>query len=176
MWPETGDGRRNGRLYRIGGDGTVDTLLTEVGIPNGIAFDADRGLMYFADTPTQMVLVADYDPDTGRRSNVREFLDYQPLPGKPDGACVDADGCYWSASVYGWSVIRDTRRCGRPPHRHAGSEAVDARVRRARPFDALHRDAGAAASEPGRDGFTPGDLPAVDVGVQGRPDPLFATA
>ena len=32
---------------------------------------------------------------------------------------------------------------------------------------------GTVPSEPGRDGFQPGELLALDVGVQGRPEPLF---
>ena len=37
---------------------------------------------------------------------------------------------------------------------------------------------GAAGSKPsaeGRDGFTPSDLMAVDVGVRGRPEPVFSS-
>ncbi|HVQ22714.1 MAG TPA: SMP-30/gluconolactonase/LRE family protein, partial [Candidatus Saccharimonadia bacterium] len=40
--------------------------------------------------------------------NERVFLDFGDLPGRPDGACVDQDGCYWIACVDGWSVIRVT--------------------------------------------------------------------
>ena len=35
-------------------------------------------------------------------------LDFTSLPGRPDGACVDADGCYWIACVFGWAVLRVT--------------------------------------------------------------------
>ncbi len=180
MWPDTGDGRSSGSLYRIGSDGSIDVLLNDLGVPNGLAFDAERGLMYFADTPTQTVLVADYDLDTGERHNVRAFLDYDPLPGKPDGACLDADGCYWSASVYGWSVIRVTpdgridQRVELPVEKPSmpafgGSDLSTLYV----------TSIGAAGSKPsaeGKDGFTPGDLMAVDVGVQGRPEPTFGQA
>ncbi len=108
MWPDTGDGLARGGLHRVGGDGTVETLEVGVGVPNGLAFDAARRRMYFADTPTRIIRLWDYDPDTGHRSGERVFFDYGDLPGKPDGACVDADGCYWSASVRGGAVIRIT--------------------------------------------------------------------
>ena len=64
--------------------------------------------MYFADTVTEVVLVFDYDPASGNCANPREFFDYSKIPGWPDGACVDADGCYWSASVFASAVVRIT--------------------------------------------------------------------
>ena len=179
MWPDTGAGRATGSLYRVDPDGSTEILLTDLGVPNGLAFDADRGRMYFTDTPTQTVLVADYDADTGARTNVRPFLDYNPLPGKPDGACLDADGCYWSASIYAWSVIRVTpdgvidRRVELPVEKptmpaFGGPDLATLYV----------TSIGAAGSKPsaeGRDGFTPGDLMALDVGVRGRPEYVFSS-
>ena len=179
MWPDTSAGKATGSLHRVDPDGSTEILLTDLGVPNGLAFDADRGRMYFTDTPTQTVLVADYDADTGARTNVRPFLDYNPLPGKPDGACLDADGCYWSASIYAWSVIRVTpegvidRRVELPVEKPTmpafGGPAL---------ATLYVTSIGAAGSKPsaeGRDGFTPGDLMAVDVGVRGRPEPVFSS-
>lgn len=110
MWPEPDDHRYTGSLYRVDVDGTVETLESDVGIPNGLVFDADRGRMYWADTFRATVWVWDYDADTGERSNRRVFFDYRAsgARGLPDGACLDADGCYWSASVNGWALTRIT--------------------------------------------------------------------
>ncbi|GJM38953.1 MAG: hypothetical protein DHS20C19_23200 [Acidimicrobiales bacterium] len=180
MWPDTKARRRTGAVYSIEGDGTVTPLLSEIGVPNGTAFDPERGVMYFADTANQIVVVADYDLETGRRSNAREFLDYRDLAGKPDGACLDADGCYWSASVYGWAVIRVTpdgvvdRRVELPVAKPSMPAFGGADLSTL--YVTTIGDAGSAPSEPGRDGFTPGDLLAIDLDVQGRPDPLFPTA
>jgi L-arabinonolactonase len=179
MWPDTSERKTTGSLYQVDGTGAVVTLATDIGVPNGIAFDAERGRMYFADTPTQMVLVADYDADTGERHNVRPFLDYGPLPGKPDGGCVDAAGCYWSASIYAWSLIRVTpdgdidRRVEVPVEKPTMPAFGGADLTTM--FVTSIGDSGSKASEPGRDGFTPGDLLAIDVGVEGRPEPLFAS-
>ena len=108
MHADTTAGRTTGTLHRVHHSGEVETLRNHIGVTNGLAFDVKRNRMYFADTPTERVLVFDYEPSTGTMSNQRLFFDYHNRPGKPDGACVDADGCYWSASVYGWSLLRIT--------------------------------------------------------------------
>ncbi|HEX2112965.1 MAG TPA: SMP-30/gluconolactonase/LRE family protein, partial [Alphaproteobacteria bacterium] len=30
------------------------------------------------------------------------------MAGRPDGGCCDADGCYWSAHIDGWQIVRYT--------------------------------------------------------------------
>lgn len=177
MWPDTGAKKATGSLYRIAPDGSTQTLQQDLGVPNGLAFDAERGLMYFADTPTLTVLVADYDLDTGERRNVRAFLDYGPLPGKPDGACLDADGCYWSASVHGSAVIRVTprgdidRRIELPVEKPSMPAFGGPDL--ATLYITTIGEAGSNPSATAADGFTPGDLLAVEPGVQGRPEPGF---
>ena len=176
MWPDTSAGRTTGSLYQVEGDGSFTTIRRNVGVPNGIAFDAARRRTYFADSPTETVWVWDYDVDTGERRNPRVFLDYSALPGKPDGACVDADGCYWSASVHGWSVIRVTpdgavdRRIELPVERPSmpafgGTDLSTLYVTSI---------GGATSSSGPGGGVTPGSLLALDPGVRGIAEPRFA--
>ena len=111
MHPDPATRRSQGYLYSIDGDGKVDTLEDGVGIPNNTVFDPERGRMYWADTPTGTIWQWDYDSETGRRSNRSVFFDYSAhsdISGLPDGACLDADGCVWSASVTGWALTRFT--------------------------------------------------------------------
>ncbi len=108
MWDPSSAGRATGLLHRVGRDGTAVTVKSGIGVANGLAFAPDGRTMYFADTHRDLVWAYDYDLDTGEASNERVFLDFGPLPGRPDGACVDADGCYWIACVYGWAVLRVT--------------------------------------------------------------------
>ncbi len=70
-----------------------DGLVT----PNGLAFSPDNTTMYFSDShpSVQKVWAFEFDLARGRIGAGREFLDMTLMPGRPDGAAVDADGCYW---------------------------------------------------------------------------------
>jgi sugar lactone lactonase YvrE len=65
--------------------------------PNGLAFSPDNTTMYFSDShpSVQKVWAFDFDLPQGRIGAGREFLDMTHLPGRPDGAAVDSEGCYW---------------------------------------------------------------------------------
>ena len=85
-----------GAFYAL--DGTrLEPLVTGLLVPNGLAFSPDGKTMYLSDSHprSQQVWAFDYDTDSGRPSNRRLFVDMRPLPGRPDGAAVDEDGCYW---------------------------------------------------------------------------------
>jgi len=86
-----------GRLYRFDRDGLSAPVLDKLYVPNGLAFSPDGKTMYLSDShpSQQQVWAFDYDTDTGTPSNRRVFVDMRDLPGRPDGAAVDVDGCYW---------------------------------------------------------------------------------
>ncbi len=71
----------------------VDGLLT----PNGSGFSPDGRTFYLSDShpQAQQVWAFDADPERGTLSGRRPFIDFRPLPGRPDGAAVDAQGNYW---------------------------------------------------------------------------------
>ena len=110
MFDPSSAGRATGLLHRVGSAGDATVMRSAIGVANGLAFSADGRTMYFADTHRDTVWVYDFDGDTGEPSNERVFLDFSrpDLPGRPDGGCVDEDGCYWIACVYGWAVLRVT--------------------------------------------------------------------
>ncbi len=108
MFGDVSAERSSGILHQIDGDGVATTLRTDIGVSNGIVFDAERGRMYFTDTPTRRIVVWDYDLDTGERHDERLFFDYTTVRGLPDGACLDVDGCYWSASIFAGALTRIT--------------------------------------------------------------------
>lgn len=108
MYADTSAGRFTGMLHGVGPGGTTNTVRSEVGVANGLAFSPDGAVMFFADTLRDTVWAYDYDLETGVPRDPQVFLDFSDLPGRPDGACVDEDGCYWIACVYGWAVLRVT--------------------------------------------------------------------
>jgi sugar lactone lactonase YvrE len=65
--------------------------------PNGLAFSPDGTTMYLSDShpAIQKIWAFDFDTSSGTPSNQRLFVDMGPLPGRPDGAAVDAEGYYW---------------------------------------------------------------------------------
>ena len=79
------------------GGSQIVKLLDGFKTPNGLAFSPDGCTMYLSDShpSVQLIWAFDYDTATGTPSNRRVFVDMNPLPGRPDGAAVDAEGCYW---------------------------------------------------------------------------------
>ena len=90
-------GARVGCVYSYQKHSKVTKLLDGFITPNGMAFSPDGGTMYLSDShpSVQAVWAFDYDTETGTPSNRRLFIDMNQFPGRPDGAAVDADGCYW---------------------------------------------------------------------------------
>jgi sugar lactone lactonase YvrE len=86
-----------GCVYGYEKESGLTKLLDGFITPNGMAFSPDGRTMYLSDShpSVQSVWAFDYDPETGLPSNRRLFIDMTPLPGRPDGAAVYADGCYW---------------------------------------------------------------------------------
>jgi sugar lactone lactonase YvrE len=79
---------------------------------NGLAWSPDGRAMYHADTTTHRIDCYDFDPATGVQSNRRTLLTFpsdKSAPdygGRPDGATVDSEGCYWVAMFEGGRVLR----------------------------------------------------------------------
>lgn len=95
-------------LYRYDRRGLIrltDGLITS----NGLAFSPDGRTLYHSDTPRFTVYRYDYDASSGTAENRRVFVELKPTAsdrGRPDGAAVDAQGCYWTALYEGGRVQR----------------------------------------------------------------------
>ena len=97
-----------GSLYRIDSSLSVEPVLRGLRVPNALAWSPDEGTMYFADTSDGRLRAYDFDRETGRLGRMRVLVEPDVLPGRPDGATVDADGCIWSARYGGGCVARIT--------------------------------------------------------------------
>ena len=86
-----------GTLQRYSRSRGMVQLQDNLVVPNGLAFSPDGTTMYLSDShpSVQLIWAFDYDVRSGTPSNRRLFVDMKPLPGRPDGAAVDEDGCYW---------------------------------------------------------------------------------
>jgi sugar lactone lactonase YvrE len=60
--------------------------------------------MTLADTPNHVLWAFDYNAQTGEPTNRRVLRSYQPETGRPDGACVDAEGNIYVAIFTGSRV------------------------------------------------------------------------
>ena len=110
MFNDTKAGKNVGSLYRFGNGLQLNRLMDDLIVPNGLAFSPDGRTMYLADTYTsrQTVWAFDYDVDTGTPHKQRVFVDMHQHLGRPDGAAIDADGCYWVCATDAGLVSRFT--------------------------------------------------------------------
>jgi len=88
-----------GAMYRYSA-GQTEPLTAQLQgfiVPNGLAFSPDGNTLYLSDShpDVQKIWAFDYDTDSGTPHNRRLFVDMSKHPGRPDGAAVDAEGCYW---------------------------------------------------------------------------------
>ena len=97
---------RDGSLFRLTPDGGLRTMDEGFILVNGIAASPDGRTLTMADSPDNVVYAYDLDPTTGSVSNRRQFFSTAEFPGVVDGATFDADGCFWCAFIYDWSVGR----------------------------------------------------------------------
>jgi sugar lactone lactonase YvrE len=101
----THDHRRSA-LYRVDSDHSVTTMLTGIGISNGLGWNLAATTMYYIDTPTMRIDVFDYDRETGDVGNRRPLIEVGENQGFPDGMTVDAEDCLWVAFWGGGCVRR----------------------------------------------------------------------
>ncbi|KTS76568.1 gluconolactonase [Pseudomonas oryzihabitans] len=164
-----------GRLYsHTAGEG-ARLLLDDLIVPNGLALSPDGRTLYLSDShpSRQLIWAFDYDLDTGTPTNRRLFVDMNAHPGRPDGAAVDVDGCYWICGNDAGLIHRFT-----PDGRLDRSLAVPVKKPAMCAFGGRNLDTLFVTSiRPGgdlSDQPLAGGLFALDPGVQGLPEPMFA--
>jgi sugar lactone lactonase YvrE len=94
-----------GAIYRYF-RGEMRCIHERISIPNSICFSPDGGLMYFADTPKQMVFRQRLGSMGWPTGEPEVFLDLRADGLWPDGSVVDREGAVWNAQ---WGVGRVAR-------------------------------------------------------------------
>jgi len=164
-----------GALYRVDPDGNVLKHADGIVCSNGLAWSPDGRTMYHADSRLGTVWRYDYDVATGAATNRRVFCIAPEGEGRPDGAAVDAEGCYWIARYAGWRLARhspDGREIFTLPMpvanptmcAFAGDDLSTLVITSAR---------GSLTDDQLRDQPHAGSVFAVDVTVRGLPEPRF---
>jgi sugar lactone lactonase YvrE len=95
-----------GALYRYDPDGALHTVLSGIGLSNGLGWDAADRLMYYVDSLTQRVDVLDFDLASGEVENRRPLAVIAEADGIPDGLALDDEGGIWVALHGGGQVRR----------------------------------------------------------------------
>jgi len=165
-----------GTLYRFGADRNVERMEGPVQIPNCICWSPDDRVMYFSDSRRHTVWSYDFDIDAGTIGNRRIFLEVPENEGVPDGATVDAEGFVWIAHMRAGMV-----------RRYAPNGLQDREIRFPVSLTSCPAFGGPDMSTlyvtTGSTRFTEADfarepdagsLYAVETGVKGLPEPVFA--
>lgn len=95
-----------GSLYRVDPSGVVTKADEGFIVSNSLATSPDGKTLYFSDTRKYVLWAFDLDVDSGNISNRRVFFDHSADKSRPDGACVDVDGCVWNAIFAGHRIVR----------------------------------------------------------------------
>ncbi|VUD53883.1 6-deoxy-6-sulfogluconolactonase [Thalassocella blandensis] len=93
-------------LWTLDTDLSAKKLRGDLLTSNGAAFSPDNKTFYLSDTPKHVIYQYDYDLQAGTIANERVFHQFPHGNGRPDGASVDAEGCYWTALYEGGRVVR----------------------------------------------------------------------
>lgn len=111
MFMDMAAARPDGHLYRYSGaDGLSAPMVSGLITQNGLAWSPDGRTMYLSDShgSRQLIWRFDYDTEAGIPHNRRVFADMTTQRGRPDGAAMDSDGCYWICGNDGGCLLRFT--------------------------------------------------------------------
>lgn len=166
-----------GGIYCLDTSGLRGPVLQGYITPNGMAFSPDGATAYLSDSHprVQKIWQHAFDGATGSWGPQRAWVDMQALPGRPDGAAVDAEGCYWicgndAGQLHRFSPsgallqsiavpVSKPAMCafGGPDLRHLFVTSIQP-----------------ATPAPGFDAALDGAVLVLEPGVQGRGEPLFS--
>jgi sugar lactone lactonase YvrE len=95
--------------------GRIERRVDGLTVCNGLAWSPNGRTIHWSDTRAHTIYAADFDAANGTLSRQRVFAGFpvkrpgQALAdygGRPDGAAMDAEGCYWAAMFEGQRLVR----------------------------------------------------------------------
>jgi sugar lactone lactonase YvrE len=166
-----------GGLYCLDETGLRGPVLQGLITPNGMAFSPDGCSAYLSDShpKVQQIWKHSFHAQSGSWGPPTPWVDMQGLAGRPDGAVIDAQGCYWICGNDAGQVHRfnpdgqllqsiampvsKPAMCtfGGPQLRHMFVTSIQP-----------------AQPVPGFDAALDGAVFVLEPGVQGRAEPLFS--
>jgi sugar lactone lactonase YvrE len=93
-------------LYRLDVDGTCHKMADGLIVSNGLAWSQDGTTLYHSDTRLCFIHAYDYDKVSGSLGARRLIAQLTDDVGRPDGAAVDVEGCYWSCGISAGRINR----------------------------------------------------------------------
>ncbi|XP_048763827.2 regucalcin-like [Ostrea edulis] len=99
-----------GNLYCLDLDGSLHTLVRNIGISNGLAWNEDEKTMYYVDSTPRQIYRYSYDAATRQISNKKIIVDNRgdslAEKGVPDGMTIDTEGKLWVACYLAGKVVQ----------------------------------------------------------------------
>jgi gluconolactonase len=99
-------------VYRIGTDGKISQVISDLSRPNGLAFSPDEKILYVAQSDPEKAIIMTYPVQTdGSLGKGKIFYDATPaakegkLRGSPDGLKIDKQGNLFATGPGGVLVI-----------------------------------------------------------------------
>jgi len=97
---------KDGGIYRVNKNLTMEKVLGNLALPNGLAFSKDGKAFYVTEMFANRILTYTFDKKTGTFSGEKELIRVPLEKGLPDGLICDREGCLWSAHWQGFRITR----------------------------------------------------------------------
>jgi sugar lactone lactonase YvrE len=103
---ERADKQPTGRLWRLDADHRCTLMAAAVKVSNGLAFSPGGRTLYHSDSRGAAIYRYAHDPASGDIGPRELFAAVGAEEGRPDGAAVDEEGCYWSCGISAGRINR----------------------------------------------------------------------
>lgn len=95
-----------GSLYLVNDNLELRKILSNLSIPNGMAWSPLDQQMFFIDSPSYKITSFHLNEQTGAITDQKTVVQISKGLGMPDGMTIDKEGCLWVAHWGGYGVYR----------------------------------------------------------------------